>query len=106
MFTLAFYAFLRIGEITLYRQKDDSKSVLQTSQITTKCANGLVQSLLVIFNDYKHHYNKNEFTLVLNRQPKACPVEYYLEFIKLRGNTKGPLFQNQNGTTVSRREFT
>jgi site-specific recombinase XerD len=65
-----------------------------------------VQSLAIKFGNYKHNYNNNDFTLVLSRQSKACPVEAYLDYIKLRSSSKGPIFIKENGIPISRSEFT
>lgn len=69
-------------------------------------ATGLVQSLLVTFMNFKHNYNKTNFTIVVGREPKACPVQSYLDYINVSGNMPGPLYRNRDGSRVSRSDFT
>ena len=43
--------------------------------------------------------------MVLNRQPKACPVQSFLDYVSVRGIVPGPLFINHDGSLVLRGEF-
>ena len=42
--------------------------------------NGNVVSLIITFTSCKHNYNQNPFSIVWNRQPKACPVQSFLDY--------------------------
>jgi len=103
MCAVAFFAFLRVGEITATKQ---SMEVLQLSQVTTlSTGTGSVEALKLTFLTFKHHYNSRPISLVLSRQPDVCPVKLLLEYMVLRGNSPGPLFQHPDGSPVSRTEF-
>jgi len=108
MCSLAFFAFLRIGEITgSSKTQSTSNAVLNLSQVSRQSAeNGYVLSMKVTFLDFKHHYNQNNVSIVVTRQSKACPVQALLNYVSVRGTTNGPLFVNQDGSLVLRSEFT
>ena len=78
---MAFFAFLRIGEITVSKRDSVNGNLLQLDQVSKKhSGNGNMVSLIITFTSYKHDYNQNPFSLVLNRQPKACPVQSFLDY--------------------------
>ena len=62
MCSMAFFAFLRIGEITVSKRDSFSSNLLQLGQVSRKCRqNGEVVSLVITFKNYKHNYNQNLF---------------------------------------------
>lgn len=67
MCSLAFYAFLRLGEITGYKG-GSSSSPLQISQFT-KLVNSSQELIAfkVTFKQYKHSYNDRPFSIVVSR---------------------------------------
>ena len=106
MCSMAFFAFLRIGEITVYKRESVNENLLQLDQVFRQCCpKGNVNSLRITFKNYKHSYNQNSFSIVLNRQPKACPVSTFLDYLSVRDVVQGPLFINQDGSPVLRSEF-
>ena len=102
MCSLAFFAFLRVGEITALA----SGHTLQINQLT-KLVNHKqeIVALKVTFFNSKHHYNQRPFSLEIARQNFCCPVQLILEFLHLRGNKPGPLFIMQDGCPVTRSVF-
>ena len=106
MCAMAFFAFLRIGEITVSRRDSVSGNLLQLDQVSRQhSGKGNVVSLIITFTRYKHNYNQIPFSIVLTRQPKACPVQSFLDYVTVRGTEDGPLFINQDGSPVLRSEF-
>ena len=80
MCSMAFFAFLRIGEITVSKQQSTSSNLLQLGQVSKRCCgSGNVVSLVITFTNYTHHYNQTPFSIVLTRQLKACPVQAFLD---------------------------
>ena len=76
MCAMAFFAFLRIGEITVSKRDDVSGNLLQLDQVSRQHSRkGNVVSLIITFTSYEHNYNQTPFAIVLTRQPKACPVQ-------------------------------
>lgn len=72
---MAFFAFLHIGEITVSKRDSFNSNLLQVGQVSTQCGqNGEVVSLVITFENYKHNYNQNPFSIVLAKQLNACPV--------------------------------
>ena len=41
----------------------------------------------------------------MNRQPKACPVQSFLDYVSVRGIVHGPPFIYHDGSPVLRSEF-
>ena len=106
MCSMAFFAFLRIGEITVSKRESINSNLLQLNQVTKQCCGkGNVVSLIITFKNYKHSYNQIPFSIVLTRQPKACPVESFLDYASVRGTLHGPLFINRDGSPFLRSEF-
>lgn len=103
MCAMAFYAFLRIGEITVTKQ---SPAVLQLRQLE-KLSNvrGDTEAIKVTFYSFKHHYNEPPLSVVLTRQPVVCPVDTLLVYLQFRGCRPGPIFQHLDGSPVTRSEF-
>ena len=106
MYLTAFYAFLRIGEIT---------------HASTPVNNIQWQSVQVLLNDnqipyvfelnmekFKHNAGKTCHKLQMQQncqQPEFCPVQALWHYCKLRGNFAGPLFCFLNGTPGPRSFF-
>ena len=106
MRAMAFFAFLPISEIAVSKQDSVNGNLLQLDQVSRKhSGKGNVVSLIITFKSYKHNYNQNPFSIVLNRQPKACPVQSFLDYVCVRGTVHGPLFINHNGSPVLRSGF-
>lgn len=97
MSSIAFFAFLRIGEITIRTDKD-SRNILQFSQVL-KSTNqqGDVTAIKITFHNFKHSYNRPPMSLVISRQQDrtVCPVQLLLAYLQIRGTFAGPLFLNE-----------
>ena len=105
MCSFAFFAFTRVGEITV-SGKEGSPVPLQIDQLT-KLVNRAneVEGLKVVFLDFKHHYNEPPFSLVISRQPTFCPVQILLDYLSFRGSGPGALFVHSDGYPVARTWF-
>ena len=105
MCSLAFYAFLRLGEITVV-PKRGSNLPLQLYQLT-KLLNpaGDIVSYKVTFGNFKHRYNERPFSIIVSRQQNSCPVTLLTSYLTLRGIGPGPLFMTVDGSPVSRAWF-
>ena len=101
MCTLAFFAFLRVGEMAVTHTHQSAR-ILQLSQITQLYNDGKVSSLKVTFHDFKHNYNQAPFSITVTRKPGVCPVLSMIRFLEVRGCDAGPLFVNSDGHPVSR----
>ena len=90
MCSTAFYAFLRIGEITATKQAPD---VIQLSQLT-KLSNtsGFTASVKLTFHQFKHHYNQSPISIIISRQAGVCPVDNLLRYFQYVAQCQGPYF--------------
>ena len=94
MFSLMFFGFLRIGEVTA------SPHNLSVSQCRIKPS-----KLRLVFLSYKHSDGR-PFTLdVLPTGKAACPYRRMVDYIKLRGQDQGPLFRYANKLPVQKTAF-
>ena len=104
MCSSAFFAFLRIGEITT--TKHTCCLPLQINQLEKVYdSSNQVVDMKLTFLDFKHNYNQRPFTLVLHRQPTSCPIQLLLDYFALRGNKPGAIFETQLGSLVTRDTF-
>ena len=98
MCSLAFFAFLRIGEIT--STNNPGCHPLQLNQLAYNCdSSNHVLSIRLTFHNFKHNYNQRPFQLTITRQPACCPVQLLLEYLALRGNREGAIFMTPGGRT-------
>ena len=95
MYLLAFFAFLRCGEIC------KSKHTLMFHQVQLSQP-GEAGYLTVIFYSFKHNTDSRPFRLkVQAREPASlCPVKALQKFITVRGTDPGPLFCFPGGLPV------
>ena len=106
MYSFAFFACLRIGEITLSSSKGDGSPTQLHQLVQSVDKNQKVVALKCTFLDFQHNYNQRPFSLVINRQIQFCPVQLMLEYLALRGRKPGPVFILADGSAVTRTQFT
>jgi len=101
MCTLAFFDFLRVGEMSVTHGHQSAR-ILQFSQVTRLYENGEVSALQDTFHDFKHNYNQALFSITVTRKSDVCPVLSMLRYLEVRGCDACPLFINSCGRPVSR----
>ena len=107
IFTLAFSAFLRIGEILLRSKECNLDSVVQSSDISFFKSNKRVNACQISMRSWKGRYAGPPLKISLNGSKFViCPVQSLLEFFKVRGFHQGPLCCNKDLTPCSRNYFT
>lgn len=106
MCAIAFFAFLRVGEMTVNGTRS-SNPPLQFDQVLKLCdSSKKVMALKITFGDYKHNANKRPFSITVHRQATGpCPVKCLLDYLGQCISTQGPLFQLNNGRAVTRSVF-
>ncbi|XP_069167808.1 uncharacterized protein [Procambarus clarkii] len=99
LFSLAFYACLRPGEVT-YTGK--GQHTLRLEQLTLSWT-----GIDILFASYKHSAGRTP-TLTLSADPysKYCPVRAMANYIRQRGMEPGPTFLGESGAPVTRQDFT
>ena len=100
MFSLAFFAFLRVGEITVSQAR--VQNVINLSQIHFQSTNG---SLIICFKHFKHSLGRTHYVTV-DEQVPLCPVQSLRSYLALRGVATGYLFVTSSGLPISRYIFT
>ena len=105
MCSLAFYAFLRIGEMTSVPGRD-ANPPLNLFQLT-KLLNsaGDLIAFKLTFGNFKQNYNERPFSVEVSRQPNSCPVDLLSKYLDMRGTRPGPIFATVDGSPVSRSSF-
>ena len=100
MFLLAFFAFLRVGEITVRSQKDTTYVIQLGDVVITE--SGIVLSM----SNFKHNTTKRVVRLAISPQTgPLCPVSAMYKYMSLRGTSSGPLFCFPDRRPVSRSFF-
>ena len=95
MCSLAFHALLRVGEMT------DSPNNLNVNAIRVGRDNMTLQ-----FASYKHSGSASTHTISPKPGSLSCPLYLMSQYLKLRGNSQGPLFITNTGEAVKNRTFT
>ena len=102
MFSLAFHAFLRIGEITVNSLKQENINLLKLENVN------ITDVIEITFTHFKH-YKGQPFTLQVKPKQKAknCPVSLLKKYLNISPcNLKNkPLFQTSPGIPVLRSKF-
>lgn len=103
MCSTAFFAFLRIGEITF---PSTCPPPIQIHHLT-KLVNEVYEVLgfKIKFVNFKHSYNQPPFYLVISPQSNSCPVKIFIQFLIARGDSQGAIFIQDDGCPVSRSWF-
>ena len=103
--SLAFFAFLRVGEITVSHGPLDHHILLVNHVGRILDSDGQVTALKVTFYDFKHQYNQSPFSITVSRQASLCPVQSMVNYLEVRGSRPGPLFITSDGQSVRRSVF-
>ncbi|CAC5395225.1 unnamed protein product [Mytilus coruscus] len=99
MFTLAYHALLRIGEMTV--NKKYYNRVISLGQAVV-----LHEKLVINFIDFKHSNGKQfHLEIAKNENDNICAVMALTSYLILRTNKGGPLFLNSSGDAVCRQLF-
>lgn len=94
MFLLAFYAFLRVGEMC------NSRHCLQLANLNLQS-----RFLSLSFTSFKFSAGRAPSIFIPSRPPAICPVQAMHAYIALRGQEPGPLFSDEGGRPLSSRVF-
>lgn len=106
MYLLAFYAFLRVGEMA---QSKVSAHVLQFRDIQFfRNSRFQLVCLELTFHSFKHNYNIRPIVLSLPANllnTAFCPVHVLYQYIVRRGAADGPLFCFPGGAPITYKYF-
>lgn len=106
MFSLAFFALLRIGEISVESQypRPSDKNVLRSSDVSLSNS---PLSVTISFRDFKHKVpgSPNFLLRILGDGSDRCVVRLLAAYLEARGFSEGPLFLTADGYPVKRNHF-
>ncbi|XP_071179458.1 uncharacterized protein [Mytilus edulis] len=106
MFLLAFYAFLRVGEIST-KGGSDTKQVLQVGDISFDRENSSLKGMSLTMTYYKHSdLHPKTIYIPICADNITCPVIHVHHYLSQFGHSSGPLFQFKSGAPVTRSYFT
>ena len=104
LFLFAFYAYARIGELTVLRKHLSSSVSLQ--DIVFMSSQKQIQEVKVTFRHFKHNTSGAPHFISFQRTNDAyCPVTKLIDYVHLRGNKAGPLFCTVMGKAILRSTF-
>ena len=99
MFSLAFFAFMRVGEFTVSQAPQHT---LQLADVKLAPA-----TIHVTFRSFKHSRSPVSIQIVpFESNPYICPVRSLSSYLRQRGASPGPLFIDIAGTPITRAKFT
>ena len=76
----AFFAFLRIGDMTYTSAKDASNLILQAHHVSKLVDfSKYVVALKITFGNFQHSYNQRPLKIFLHRQNSCWPAQFLLE---------------------------
>ena len=104
MCSLAFFAFLRIGEITI-NSSDHSNLIMLPQLEQLVSSHGQVTALQLTISEYKHSATGRPFVIYIHKEQSCCPVKTILDFISARGTVHGPLFCWPDWAPIKRHFF-
>lgn len=104
MFLLAFYALLRVSEITT--TSNGSANIINRENVKFSYKNGKVIKASLKLMNYKHSKGQTS-TIILSRAKNRllCPVRVLSKYCSVTTHKSGPLFQFSCGKTVTASYF-
>lgn len=102
VYTLAFFGFMRVGELALSRDMP-ALSVLQFEDVHL---NANKRSLSIIIRQSKtDQYREGVRIQLFGNKSVICPILAMSEFLKVRSSINGPLFCHFDNSVLSRYQF-
>lgn len=99
-YTLTFFAFLRVGELTLSKG-NNSEVILGIQDVKIKDKN----LQIVLRHSKTDQFNKG-VTIVLNSHAGiTCPVHCMIDYMQIRPKISGPLYCHFDGKPITRYQF-
>lgn len=102
MFTMAFFALLRVGEFTTSSTADHT---ISDNDIAIKTRKNKPISVCVSLRHFKHSDSPFNLTLQPQKNKSICPVSAVHTFTNMRPKTFGPFFLNESGSPVTTTHF-
>ena len=105
MFFSAFFALLRVGELT--STQFGSANILQLSHIQLPNTQNEPTHIIINMQNHKHAQGTPmPITMTTQKDISICPVKALINYLRLRGTQPGPLFILHDGRSVPSYVFT
>ena len=105
MYAVAFFAALRVDELT-HRGCQRGQNIININEIAfMKTREGTVTALKIVLRNYKHCDSANPVDIFLYRERPICPVYLLSEYITIRGQLPGRLLCWPYASPISRSFF-
>lgn len=106
MFTLSFFAFLRVGEITAMSTRSGHKNLIQLSNLSKD--EKQKEFMTLTLQHFKHNHTGRPVCLQIAAQKSKsiCPVQSMAKYLKVRGTKQGPLFSFDGSAPVTQSFYT
>ena len=105
MFALAFFAALRVGEMTITAGKSSTNLLLLKQVFFLKDSADSIVGIKLSMRNYKHSDTSRPTDIILYKDKPVCTVTLLLDYLNARGRNDGPLFCWPNNTAISRPYF-
>ena len=104
MFLVAFYGFLRVGELTTKSQASFS-NVFQYSNGSFRMISADICGVKITLTRFKHYTNNGPHDIIIDRNDSLpfCSVKSLLGYLGLRGHSHAPLFCTFEGSPITTR---
>lgn len=102
-FSVAFFGFLRIGEMIAGGKSGDNSRIIQVSDVSMYDEN---VKITLRFSKTDQLGKSATLLFYRSQQKQICPVTLLKEFLQVRPKVPGPLFCHFDGQPVTRYQFT
>ena len=106
IYAMAFFAALRVGEITCSPTQPRRNVIFLNQIVFMKNREGVVSAMKVTFRNYKHSDPAVPPDIFLYREKRVCPDSTVLAYLGLRGTSPGPMFCWPDASPISHTFFT
>lgn len=104
--TVCFFGFLRAGELSLRAQEQfDPNSHLSFADVATNSRVNPTFIQLSLKTSKTDPFRNGTNIIIGSTQDALCPVTALFGYLKMKGNSPGPLFAMENGTPLTRSYF-
>ena len=102
MFAVAFFALLRISEMTRTR---NTKHAILTTNVSFEAVDNQFKACSIILPHYKHSSHPTVIQLAKQTNLSVCPILLLQQYLHLKTTRKGYLFTRHNKRPVSDKYF-
>lgn len=102
-FTLAFFAFLRVGEFTAKSKSDKGRKIIAISDVSF--IGGLKMQVTLRYSKTDQLGRSSILTIYPGGDAQVCPMAALSKFVAIRPKCQGPLFIHMDQTPLTRFQF-